>query len=77
MRYILIAAGSAVQSSLVTAINEITKPQKIAYAFPELRCTFEGRSIVPDIAVFEWQRIPLLSNGRITNKFEIPPDWII
>ncbi|MBE9106739.1 Uma2 family endonuclease, partial [Nostoc cf. edaphicum LEGE 07299] len=68
---------STLQSSLVTAINEIAKPQKIAYAFPELRCTFEGRSIVPDIAVFEWQRIPLLPNGKITNKFEIPPDWII
>ncbi len=68
---------STLQSSLLTAINEIAKPQKIAYAFPELRCTFQGRSIVPDIAVFEWQRIPLLPNGRITNKFEIPPDWII
>jgi Uma2 family endonuclease len=45
----------------------------LAYAFPELRCTFQGRSIVTDIAVFEWQRISLL-NGRIANKFEIPPD---
>lgn len=44
---------STLQSSLATAINEIAKPQKIAYAFPELRCTFQGRSIVPDIAVFE------------------------
>lgn len=68
---------STLQSSLVTAINEIGKPQKLVYAFPELRCTFQGRSIVPDIAVFEWQRIPLLPNGRIANKFEIPPDWVI
>ncbi len=68
---------STLQSSLVTAINEIGKPQKLVYAFPELRCTFQGRSIVPDIAVFEWQCIPLLANGRIANKFEIPPDWII
>lgn len=68
---------STLQSSLVTGINEIGKPKKSAYAFPELRCTFEGRSIVPDIAVFEWQRIPLDGKGRITNKFEITPDWII
>ncbi|MBC1268956.1 Uma2 family endonuclease [Trichormus variabilis FSR] len=68
---------STLQSSLVTAINEIAKPQKLAYAFPELRCTFSGNSIVPDIAVFEWSRIPLLPNGRIANKFEISPDWII
>lgn len=68
---------STLQSSLVTAINKIAKPQKIAYAFPELSCTFQGRSIVPDIAVFEWQRIPLDAKGRIANKFEISPDWII
>jgi Uma2 family endonuclease len=68
---------STLQSFLVTSINEIGKPQRLAYAFPELRCTFGGMSLVPDIAVFEWSRIPLLANGRIANKFQIPPDWII
>ncbi|QKQ74090.1 Uma2 family endonuclease [Nostoc sp. TCL240-02] len=68
---------STLQIELASAINQVAKLQKLAYAFPELRCTFQGRSIVPDIAVFEWQRIPLLPNGKITNKFEIPPDWII
>jgi Uma2 family endonuclease len=68
---------SILQGSLVTAINQIGKPQKLALAFPELRCTFGGRSIVPDISVFEWSRIPRKANGRIENKFEIPPDWVI
>lgn len=68
---------STLQSFLVTSINDIGKPQQLAYAFPELRCTFEGMSLVPDIAVFNWSRIPLRPNGRIANKFEIPPDWII
>ena len=68
---------STLQSFLVTNINKIGQPQKLAYAFPELRCTFAGRSLVPDIAVFEWSRIPLLDNGRIENQFEIPPDWTI
>jgi Uma2 family endonuclease len=68
---------STLQSFLVTSINEIAKPQQLAYAFPELRCTFDGMSLVPDVAVFEWSRIPLRPNGRIANKFEIPPDWII
>ncbi|MGC1396762.1 MAG: Uma2 family endonuclease, partial [Coleofasciculaceae cyanobacterium] len=45
--------------------------------FTELRCTFSGSVIVPDITVFEWQRIPRSPNGRIANKFEIPPDWVI
>lgn len=38
---------------------------------------FAGSSIVPDVAIFEWQNIPLQPNCRITNKFEISPDWII
>jgi Uma2 family endonuclease len=68
---------SILQGSLVTAINQIGKSQKLACAFPELRCTFGGRSIVPDVSVFEWQPIPRKTNGRIANKFEISPDWVI
>ncbi|NES25003.1 MAG: Uma2 family endonuclease [Symploca sp. SIO3E6] len=68
---------SILQGSLVTAINQVGKPQQLACAFPELRSTFGGRSIVPDVSVFEWQRIPRKANGRIENKFKIPPDWVI
>ncbi len=68
---------STLQIELASDINRVAKPQKLAYAFPELRCTMRGKSIVPDIAVFEWQRIPLLPNGRIANQFEIPTDWTI
>ncbi|GBF80278.1 Uma2 family endonuclease [Aphanothece sacrum] len=68
---------STLQIRLGTAINNVTLPQKLAYAFPELRCTFGGRSIVPDLAVFSWQRIPKTPQGKIANKFEIHPDWII
>lgn len=68
---------STLQVELASAINQIGKAKKLTYAFTELRCTFAGRSIVPDIAVFEWQNIPLDNNGAITNKFKIAPDWII
>jgi Uma2 family endonuclease len=68
---------SKLQSELLLAISEVGEPQKLACAFPELRCTFGGRSIVPDIAVFEWSRIPIDEDGEIANRFEIPPDWII
>lgn len=68
---------STLQGSLITSINQSAKPQKKAYAFPELRCTFGNSSVVPDIAIFEWQHIPLLPDGRIANKFKIPPDWTI
>lgn len=68
---------STLQIELASGINQAGKAKKLAYAFTELRCTFAGKSIVPDIAVFEWQRIPLDTNGQIANKFEISPDWII
>ncbi|MBD0390294.1 MAG: Uma2 family endonuclease [Nostoc sp. C3-bin3] len=68
---------STLQIELASAINQVAKPKKLAYAFTELRCTFSGLSIVPDIAVFEWQRIPLDAKGNIANKFQIHPDWII
>lgn len=68
---------SQLQIDLCETINQITKPQKIAKAFPELRCVFGGLAIVPDIAVFRWERIPRLPSGRIANCFEIHPDWAI
>ena len=68
---------STLQFEFPSVINRVGKPQKLAYAFPELRCTFGGRSIVPNIAVFEWPRIPLNSLGKIENRFEIAPDWTI
>ena len=71
-------AGKAQQRSGTWRGNlAVSSAQKLAYAFTELRCTFAGRSIVPDIAVFEWQNIPVDNNGQIANRFEIAPDWII
>jgi len=68
---------SVLQSELVSTINHIVKPQKLAYAFPELRCSFGGASLVPDITVFEWSRIPKDEKGQIADRFEIAPDWTI
>jgi Uma2 family endonuclease len=68
---------SLLQGELCEIINQAAKSQKIAYAFPELRCTFANNSIVPDVAVFRWQRIPVEPSGRIANRFEIHPDWAI
>ncbi|MGB3237796.1 MAG: Uma2 family endonuclease [Geitlerinemataceae cyanobacterium] len=68
---------SVIQGELVTTANAALKPNKIARAFPELRCTFGGRSIVIDVSVFMWDRIPRKENGGIANKFTIAPDWAI
>jgi Uma2 family endonuclease len=68
---------STIQAELIIALNGALKPQKIARAFPELRCTFGGRSTVPDVSVFTYNRIPRQDNGRIANAFNIEPDWTI
>jgi Uma2 family endonuclease len=68
---------SAIQTELATAINQVVKPKQIARAFSELRCTFGGRSIVPDISIFLWDGIPRKDNGAILNAFEVAPDWAI
>lgn len=68
---------SVIQGELVTAINAVVKPQKLGRAFPKLRCSFDGRAIVPDISVFKCDRIPVDSNGKIAEEFELAPDWMI
>jgi Uma2 family endonuclease len=68
---------SRLQLRLCNSINENAESQKIAYAFPELRCTFGTRSIVPDIAVFKWSRIPFDADGEVPNDFLLHPDWTI
>ncbi|MGK7882707.1 MAG: Uma2 family endonuclease [Crocosphaera sp.] len=68
---------SRLQSKLCSVINNITEDAKIAYAFSELRCTFGGNSIIPDVSVFRWARIPITSAGKIANRFETYPDWSI
>ncbi len=68
---------SVIQGELVPAINGVVKPRGIARAFPELRCTFGGRSTIPDIAVFLWNRIPRDENGEVANTFLAAPDWTI
>jgi len=71
------ARHSRLQSKLISAINEVVEARKIAYAFPELRCTFGSRSIVPDIAVFRWQNIELDENEEPLDNVFAAPDWTI
>jgi Uma2 family endonuclease len=68
---------STLQGELVTNINAVVKPGKIARAFPELHCTFGGRSIVPDVTVFTRSRIPVDEKGNIGNVFNTYPDWTV
>jgi Uma2 family endonuclease len=68
---------SRLQLKFCDAVNQIAESSQIALAFPELRCTFGGRSIVPDATVFTWERIPFEDDGEVPNAFEIQPDWTV
>lgn len=68
---------SRLQLRLCNSINDVAENLKIAYAFPELRCSFGVRSIVPDVAVFNWSRIPFAADGEDDNDFLLSPDWTI
>jgi Uma2 family endonuclease len=68
---------SRLQLQLCNRINEQAEGQQIAAAFPELRCSFGNRSVVPDVVVFKWERIPFDASGEVPDDFLLPPDWII
>ena len=68
---------SIIQRELSFALTLAFRPTGVAQAFPELRCTFGGRSIIPDIAVFRSARIPCDLDGQVANAFNLPPDWTI
>ncbi|MEP0870894.1 Uma2 family endonuclease [Trichocoleus desertorum AS-A10] len=68
---------SRLQGKLTDAINRVTEELRIAYAFPELRCTFAGRSIVPDIAVLRWEQIKFDENGEPVDDVLVAPAWTI
>ncbi len=68
---------SLIQGQLVINLEAILKPQKVARAYPELRCSFGGRSTIPDVTVFTSNRIPRDEDGDIANVFAIAPDWTI
>lgn len=68
---------SRLQGRLMRAINEVVEDIKYAYAFPELRCTVGGRSIVPDLTVLLWHNIRFNKDGEPIDNVQIAPDWTI
>lgn len=68
---------STIQTELATTLNAKLKVPRVARAFSELRCTFGGRSIVPDVSVFVWSQIPRDPAGEVANLFLVAPDWTI
>jgi Uma2 family endonuclease len=51
--------------------------QTLTEQYWELRCTFGGRSVVPDISVIAWNRIQVNDSGEPEDNFLEAPDWVI
>lgn len=68
---------SVIQLELGMELNLALRRKGIAMIFPELRCVFGGRAVVPDLVVFENARVPVDADGDIENVFMIAPDWTI
>ena len=64
----------ALQSELAHVINVFARPRKLARVFTQTRVTFAGASMVPDLIVFRWERVPTDARGRMARDFLLPPD---
>jgi Uma2 family endonuclease len=58
-------------------LSEVDSHSELYTALPELRCSFAGRSVVPDIAVISWDRIRVNELGEPADNFTEAPDWSI
>ncbi len=67
---------SIIQTKLIIFINSLLLESNIGIALSELRCTFGGRSIVPDVVVLEHKNIPK-DDGEIANVVKTAPDLVI
>ena len=63
-----------IQGELNTHFNHFARPLRIGIAIPELRCTFEGRSIVPDVVFLLREHIELDERGYLVDETLLPPD---
>jgi Uma2 family endonuclease len=65
---------SRIESMLVAHLESFGTDRGLGSAFVELRCTFAGRSIVPDLVFLRAEHIETDEAGEILDAFQRPPD---
>jgi Uma2 family endonuclease len=65
------------QAVLVEMINVFARRRRLAAALTELQKRFGEDILLPDVAVYRWQRLPRDAGGRLTNTYQVPPDIAI
>jgi Uma2 family endonuclease len=59
---------------IAQAFDGFAEPRGIGESFPELRCNYLGRSIVPDVAFLVEEHIEIDEHGEYVNRVNRPPD---
>lgn len=59
---------------LLTHLLRHAEPLRLGLPFPELRCTFAGRSIIPDVVFLLAAHIVVGEDGNVLNPTLRPPD---
>src|SRR6266571_4566347 len=62
------------QLTLGRLFDNFAEPIRLAAAFTEPRITFGGNSVVPDLAVYRWSRMPREEHGELAFDAFDPPD---
>jgi Uma2 family endonuclease len=62
------------EKRLMNHVDAFSEPRDLGEAFPELRCTFAGRSIVPDVVFLLNEHIETDEDGEILDPTLRPPD---
>jgi Uma2 family endonuclease len=65
---------SRLRVGLSDFLDRFAKPEGLGLTFVELRCTFAGRSIVPDVVFLLGEHIGCDEGGEFVNETLIPPD---
>lgn len=69
------ARHSTVEYQLITALARVADGAHVRI-LPELRVTFGGRSVVPDLSLFRRERLPVDANGEVENDVMLAPDAV-
>lgn len=66
-----------IEGLLTARIALLAGPDERIVALPELRVTFGGRSVVPDLSAFRRERLPRKPGGNVAEDFFLPPDLAV
>jgi Uma2 family endonuclease len=62
------------EKGLMTHVDAYSKPRRLGETFPELRCTFAGRSIIPDVVFLLLEHIETDEDDVVLDPTPRPPD---